>query len=62
MPFYCSEPMSAEALSAVASHALDTDGTERLAWESDGEEWLGARWQLFLPSRFAAAADARVRA
>jgi len=54
LPFYCSEPMSAEALRAVASYALDTDGTERLAWESEGEEWLGARWQLFLPSRFAA--------
>jgi len=28
LPFYCSEPMSAEALSVAASHALDTDGTE----------------------------------
>ena len=53
-PFYCSEPMSAEALLSVAEHAHDVDGTERLTWESDGEVWLGARWQLFLPSRFAA--------
>ncbi|RPI63671.1 MAG: diguanylate cyclase, partial [Lysobacterales bacterium] len=54
LPFYCSAPMSPEALSALATHAPAADGTERLTWQSDGEVWLGARWQLFLPSRFEA--------
>jgi len=52
LPFYCSAPMSEQALTALASHPVDRG--EHLTWDSDGEEWLAARWQLFLPSRFAA--------
>jgi diguanylate cyclase (GGDEF)-like protein len=52
-PLYCSEPMSEAALHALASHTGDSVDAEQVTWESDGEQWLAARWQLFLPSRFA---------
>jgi diguanylate cyclase (GGDEF)-like protein len=53
-PFYCSEPLSSQALGALADHVHDSAATERFYWRSDGEEWLAADWQLFLPSRFIA--------
>jgi diguanylate cyclase (GGDEF)-like protein len=54
-PFYCSAPLPPEALHALASHEHRSDlEKERLTWESGGEEWLAAHWQLFLPSRLAA--------
>jgi diguanylate cyclase (GGDEF)-like protein len=53
-PFYCSTPMSEPELRALAGHTHRFDGEERLAWQSDGEDWLAVDWQLFLPSRFAA--------
>ncbi|HEX7238276.1 MAG TPA: EAL domain-containing protein [Gammaproteobacteria bacterium] len=51
-PFYCSSPMPDPALRALASHSHSLDGEEQLRWLADGEDWLAADWQLFLPSRF----------
>ena len=54
LPFYCSTPMSPAAIAASVGAQRGSSGDEHLTWESDGAEWLGARWLLFLPSRFAA--------
>jgi diguanylate cyclase (GGDEF)-like protein len=52
-PVQCSAPLGAEALAALrVSRQASTSG--QLSWSQDGEEWLTAYWELFLPSRFAA--------
>jgi diguanylate cyclase (GGDEF)-like protein len=51
-PFYCSSPLPSSAVDTLLRHSHEPAETERLVWEADGEEWLMAHWQLFLPSRF----------
>jgi len=54
-PFYCSAPLPASASRALAAHAhRPGNAQEQLTWEDEGEEWLAAHWELFLPSRLAA--------
>ena len=52
-PIQCSAPLPAGALARLQAARSAASG--RLTWSSEGEEWLTAYWELFLPSRFAAA-------
>lgn len=53
-PFYCSAGLEQAALPAMQAQARTPSDNGALQWRVDGEEWLGAQWQLFLPSRFTA--------
>ena len=53
-PVQCSAPLPAETLARLQA-ARGAMASGRLAWSSEGDEWLTAYWELFLPSRFAAA-------
>jgi diguanylate cyclase (GGDEF)-like protein len=47
-PLFCTVPLPEAARSVLAS----ADGPSVTTWSEDGETWLAAEWQLFIPSRF----------
>jgi diguanylate cyclase (GGDEF)-like protein len=53
MPLHCSAPLPAEALARLNQARLAHSSGE-IHWSHDGEEWITAYWELFLPSRLMA--------
>ena len=53
VPLHCSTPLPPAALTRLDQARQDNHSGE-LHWEHDGEEWITAYWELFLPSRLAA--------
>ena len=52
-PLYCSADLPDAARAALRT-AMAANVSGRLSWSHDGEPWLSAYWELFLPSRLAA--------
>jgi diguanylate cyclase (GGDEF)-like protein len=52
-PLHCSEPMPPAALARLDLARRQSSSGE-LHWSNDGEEWITAYWEVFLPSRLAA--------
>jgi len=52
-PVQCSAPLPAEILARLQA-VRGGRASGQLAWSFEGDEWLTAYWELFLPSRFAA--------
>jgi len=53
VPLHCSAPLPAAALARL-NQARQEHTSGEIHWSNDGEEWITAYWELFLPSRLAA--------